>query len=365
MHFFAIKSVLSMKKFLSYILLSSLGLLTSLETSHACSRVLHQGATAVLVGRNMDWFRNAKLKMTVFPRGIKRQGGDDAKALKWVSRYGSMAFVVYDDDIPESTSDGINEKGFSVEVNALSETNYGHSSTKATMSQLRWAQFYLDSFANVKEAVAFAKNDTLQLQPFFFKSLENSLGIHLSLADPSGDSAIIEYLDGRVHIYHDKRYKVVTNDPNYHQQLENLSMYTDFGGEKSLPGSFSSSDRFVRGAFYEKQIPRSDDLEEEIYSLLSVMENVSQPERGITKDKPYAARTIWRNVADLTHKTYYFQSRKQRQLIFFSLDGFNLNKNSPILEYYPENHPDHTGNVSTFFKVGKLIPGNTLGHSVK
>lgn len=342
-----------MKKFLTSILLSCLSIVVLIETSHACSRILHQGSTAVFVGRNMDWFRNAKLKMAVFPRGIKQQGGDDAKALKWVSRYGSMVFVVFDDDIPESTSDGINEKGFTVEVNALSETDYGHSSAKATISQLKWAQFYLDSFANVKEAVAFAKKDTLQIQPFFFESLNRTLGIHLSLADTSGDSAIIEYLDGQVHIYHDKRYKVLTNDPNYYQQLDNLSMYSDFGGEKSLPGSFSSSDRFVRGAFYEKQLPNSNVLKEEIYSLLSVMENVSQVERSTTPDKPYASRTIWRNVADLTHKTYYFQSREQRQLISFSLDAFNLNKNAPILEYYPENHPDHTGNVSSFFMVHK------------
>ena len=182
----------------------------------------------------------------------------------------------------------------------------------------------------------------------------SSLGIHLSIADASGDSAIIEYLDGRVHVYHDKQYKVMTNDPSYQKQLDNLSRYNGFGGEKSLPGSFSSDDRFVRAAFYEKGIPSSNILTEEVYGLLSVMEKISQPERSATTESPYAARTIWRNVADLTHKTYYYQSRTQRQLISFSLDAFNLNKDAPILTYYPLQHPNHTGDVSPFFKASSL-----------
>jgi len=39
------------------------------------------------------------------------------------------------------------------------------------------------------------------------------LTIHLSLSDASGDSAILEYLDGKLVIHHSKAYKIMTNSP--------------------------------------------------------------------------------------------------------------------------------------------------------
>jgi choloylglycine hydrolase len=35
--------------------------------------------------------------------------------------------------------------------------------------------------------------------------------LHLSLSDKNGDSAIIEYINGKQVIHHDKKYQVMTN----------------------------------------------------------------------------------------------------------------------------------------------------------
>jgi penicillin V acylase-like amidase (Ntn superfamily) len=43
--------------------------------------------------------------------------------------------------------------------------------------------------------------------------------LHLSISDPSGDSAMFEYIDVRLIIHHGKRYGVMTNSPSYDQQL--------------------------------------------------------------------------------------------------------------------------------------------------
>jgi len=38
-------------------------------------------------------------------------------------------------------------------------------------------------------------------------------GGHLALADASGDSAIFEYISGKLVIHHDRKYTVMTNSP--------------------------------------------------------------------------------------------------------------------------------------------------------
>jgi penicillin V acylase-like amidase (Ntn superfamily) len=79
-------------------------------------------------------------------------------------------------------------------------------------------QFAVDNFATVAEAV-----DVLAKEPSYIVALELPGGLkgfaHLSLSDSSEDSAIFEYIEGKLQIYHDKQYKVMTNSPPFDKQL--------------------------------------------------------------------------------------------------------------------------------------------------
>jgi choloylglycine hydrolase len=44
-------------------------------------------------------------------------------------------------------------------------------------------------------------------------------GLHLSLSDATGDSAILEYINGKLVIHHGSQYRVMTNSPTFDQQL--------------------------------------------------------------------------------------------------------------------------------------------------
>ena len=70
--------------------------------------------------------------------------------------------------------------------------------------------------------------------------------VHISLEDRTCDSAVIEYLAGKATIHHDRRFTVMTNEPTYDKQIENLKRYRTFGGDKPLPGERTPTDRFVR-----------------------------------------------------------------------------------------------------------------------
>jgi penicillin V acylase-like amidase (Ntn superfamily) len=101
--------------------------------------------------------------------------------------------------------------------------------------------------------------------------------VHVSLSDKSGDSAVIEYIGGKARIYHDKRFTVMTNEPTYDKQIENLKQYRTFGGDKPLPGERTPSDRFVRAAYYANGLPKPASQAEGAAYMFSVIRNVSVP----------------------------------------------------------------------------------------
>ncbi|WP_367607096.1 linear amide C-N hydrolase [Legionella sp. W05-934-2] len=109
--------------------------------------------------------------------------------------------------------------------------------------------------------------------------------------------------------------------------------------------------RFVRASYYEQYLPKTSSLQTELDAVFSVLEVIAQPSGTASPERPEVGKTIWRNIADLTHLTYYFQSQHQRQLISATLAKFNFNEGAPIAEFDPKNHSTLTGDVSDFFKA--------------
>ena len=81
--------------------------------------------------------------------------------------------------------------------------------------------------------------------------------MHLAISDPSGDSAIFEYIDGKLVIHHGRQYQVMTNSPVYDQQLALDAYWQQIGGTTMLPGTSRAADRFVRASFYIDAIPQT------------------------------------------------------------------------------------------------------------
>jgi choloylglycine hydrolase len=162
---------------------------------------------------------------------------------KWTSKYGSLVLTGYD----LATHEGVNEKGLSAQILYLAgESDYGKRDPKREgIGVTQWVQYFLDNYATVAEAVEAQKKSNYQVDSLILPNGFPTL-VHLSISDKSGDSAVIEYINGKAKIYHDKRYTVMTNEPTYDKQIENLKQYRTFGGDKSLPGERTPTDRFVR-----------------------------------------------------------------------------------------------------------------------
>ena len=288
-------------------LLLGLGGLAALSSAWACTRLVFHGANGQIVtARSMDWKSDIVSNLWVLPRGMERSGQAGPNSLRWTSRYGSVITSGYD----ISTTDGVNEAGLSANLLWLVESQYPSfdAGSKPGLTIAAWAQYVLDNFATVGEAVA-----ALEKQPFTIVSDnvpgENRLTtLHLSMSDASGDSAIVEYIGGRQVIHHSRRYQVMTNSPIFEQQLALNAYWKQIGGTTMLPGTNRAADRFARASFYVDAIPKDQEPNKALASVFSVIRNVSVPYGLNTPQEPNISSTRWRTVFDHQRKLYFFES---------------------------------------------------------
>jgi len=279
----------------------------------------------VFVGRTQDWTEKAGHAFRVHPRGVTRTGAVAENPHRWTSKYGSLVLTAYD----MGTHEGVNEKGLSGHALYLAEENsFDKRDPKLEgIGIMQWVQYYLDNYATVAEAVEAQKSWAFQIEPLILPNGYPTL-VHVSLSDTSCDSAVIEFIGGKPRIYHDRRFTVMTNEPTYDKQIENLKQYRTFGGDKPLPGERTPSDRFVRAAYYANGLPKPASPGEGAAYMFSVIRNVSVPFGLGDPDRPNVASTIFRTVIDMTGQRYYFESTYAPNVVWIDYSKLDFSKGS-------------------------------------
>lgn len=277
----------------------------------ACTTFLlaHDGNS--VVGKNHDWMVGDGL-IIVNKRGMLKTAGY-GKQVKgrpavWTSKYGSVTFNQYGRELP---SGGMNETGLVVEEMTLVATRYSEPDLRPAIIALQWIQYQLDNFSTVEEVIA--SDSTLRIAPGM------GAGLHYFCTDSKGNSAVIEFLNGKL-VYHTKdtlRFNVLTNNT-----YENLNRFFENNEKQGkpypMPTGNASSSRFLRAAsMVEKyKLNSSKPLIDYAFDILS---NVSQ---GIP--------TKWSIVYDLKNFRIYFQTYGNPQKRFFDFHSFNLSCEEPI-----------------------------------
>lgn len=213
-----------MKKAINVTIAFLITIIGYVPDSKACTRVVYKGPNnTVLTGRSMDFSMEIPANQWVFPRGIKRNGEVGKNSIEWISKYGSLAVSSWD----ISTTDGMNEKGLVANMLWLVESEYPKfekEGTKKGVAISLWAQYVLDNFATVNEAVEALEKEKFAVVSDFIPGTDKFTTVHLSISDATGDNAIFEYIKGKLIIHHDSSYTVMTNDPIYEQQLSIASI---------------------------------------------------------------------------------------------------------------------------------------------
>ena len=341
-----------MKKAAQLSLLASAVIALATPNADACTRILYETSlvghgNAYIVGRSMDWAEDPGTDLWAFPQGMERDGGVGDGSIKWTSKHGSVIATFHN----VATVDGMNDAGLVANTLYLVEADYGNANlrpSKPLLSVGAWTQYALDNYSTVAEAV----ND-LSTEPFAIIAPDlpgnppKKAGGHLALSDASGDSAIFEYINGKLVIHHDRRYTVVTNSPTFDQQLAIDTYWDDVGGLKFLPGTHRSSDRFARISWNLRAASKVSDPRLATATVFSLIRSISVPLGIADPEKPNIAATIWRSVSDIQAKRYYFESAYSPTIFWVDLEKVLSNKRSSKLDL--SSRPILAGEVSDKF----------------
>jgi penicillin V acylase-like amidase (Ntn superfamily) len=260
----------------------------------------------VITARSMDWQDDILSDIWIFPRGMRRDGKAGANSLIWTSKYGSVITSAYG----VATTDGVNEAGLAANVLWLVESQYPDfgPNSKPGLTIAAWAQYVLDNFATVQEAVSALEATPFTLVTDKVPGQDRLATLHLAMSDASDDSAIVEYINGRQVIHHDRKFQVMTNSPIFDQQLALNTYWQQIGGAVMLPGTNRASDRFARASFYVHALPKFDDPDIALAAMFSVIRNSSVPYGITTPNEPNISSTRWRTVVDHRRRLYFFES---------------------------------------------------------
>ena len=192
--------------------------------------------------------------------------------------------------------------------------------------------------------------------------------MHLVISDATGDSAVFEYVKGKLVIHHGKQYKVVTNSPTFDKQLAIMEYWREAGGlEKSLPGTSRAADRFVRASFLLAALPAETSPKyisgspqqrfqyQAMMSVLSLMRSVGTPLGFSLEEQPWVSSTIWRTVSDSTNRVVLFDSAMAPATFWIRLDDLDFTQGAPVRKLELAGGKTYSGNAVEKFANATLF----------
>jgi choloylglycine hydrolase len=280
------------------------------EDVMACAEIhIRKTSTVNVSARNFDFFTAGDGVVRFSPAGMAWQAQfapQNCEPLKWTSKYASVAFnlTVAKTKSPaegeyEAGVDGINQAGLKVGTYFLASTVFPESEAKTSIDIGTLMKYLLDNFKSVDEAIADLSGSTYRITSTPTGLVD--IKLHLFLHDVSGASAIVEFIDGKITVTRNPEVPVLTNS-TYGESVERLKLYDGFGGNQVIPGTVDSYDRFVRGAYYWKNLSAPENPTQGVnYGFASIQLLTESP--GFSH-----GGTRWTIVTDLDNRKVFFRT---------------------------------------------------------
>lgn len=302
------------------------------QPSRACSRVVYIGdKEIVLVGRTLDWRTPIPTNLYVYPQGVDKTSMPTGPCLKWKSKYATVLAVGYDGGVTE----GMNERGLVMNGLFCKGTIYREApegDTKTPVVSLAMlVSYFLDNFATVEEVDTWLSSNDFAIYGKTFDGGTVS-ALHWAITDRSGQTLLIEYVNGKITTFMGKDLLVLTNDPPHAQMMAIEKYWQGVGGVNMLPGTVKSADRFVRASFFINHVPKDYEYREALGSLTSIMGTVSVPYGYEIEGEPNVSSTQWTSVSDSTGDKYYFRLATSTGFLYIDMAKLMLRPGSPILK---------------------------------
>ena len=311
-----------------------------------CTRVLwNDNEVAVVVSRTMDWPESTHPRLTAFPPGMQRNGRETQTEVTnpaaWTSRHGSVVVTLYGN---LGTADGMNDAGLVAHLLYLRACDFGpRDERRPAVHAGLWAQYALDNAATVTEALRRLED----VQIVLTEAHGRQATVHLALEDATGDSAIIEYIDGRRVVHHGREFRVMTNDPTYDEQLALLAKqdFSKPSRDLPLPGNVNPIDRFQRASYFQALLPAPANEREAVAGVLAIARNASVP-FGAPYGEFGVYNTEYRTVANPTNRRYFFELSTAPNVIWVDFAELDLRPGTGVRGLDPNDDITLSGDVS-------------------
>jgi choloylglycine hydrolase len=231
----------------------------------ACTAFTLKSDSELCAGKNLDWPIGDGC-IVINQRGIDKfsMTPDGQLPIQWTSRYGSVTFNQLSREFPLG---GMNEAGLVVEELSYTPTVYPAIDSFPMINELQWIQYQLDNYASVDEVLT--NLHQLRISKLLF-------GLHFFLTDREGQSAVIEFISGKVRVYTGDNLEVpVLSNNSYENSLRYLRMFQGFGGNRPIMNRSGSQERFVRTAHLISIYNQSDSPSPIAYAF-RILEEVRQ-----------------------------------------------------------------------------------------
>lgn len=286
-----------MKKLAAGILSSLVLLGLTFNQASACTTFCLKNKGEVLFGKNYDWMVGDGL-VIVNKRGVSKSADVEGEAnpARWVSKYGSVTFNQYGRENP---SGGLNEAGLVIELMWLDETRYPAADSRPALDVLEWIQYHLDTAATVAEVVENSEK----------VRITSLVPLHYLVNDQAGNSATIEFLDGKLVAHHGSALPVstLTND-TYAKSLS----YAKTKAIDQTRGN-GSLERFARAAAKTGEFKHAERSEADAVSYaFDILSNVAQ-----------GSYTQWSIVYDQKRQKIHFRTRQAPQIKTIDAKAFD------------------------------------------
>ncbi len=290
-----------------------MGIILIAGQAEPCSTFLLKKNGILLIGHNLDERGHVPGLVIINKRGISKtsvswgsliSGKTEATPpLTWKSRYASITFNAFGRDFPDS---GMNEKGLYISEMTLKESQFPANPELPRIFMSLWMQYALDSLDRIDQVIESVSQLTI-----------DGWGWHFFIADSSGQTAALEFLDGGVVIHQGDNMPVpVLCNSRYEEELEGLRHYQGFGGNRPVSMDKRETPRFVQAAQMLKDYSPGKKA-----AVSYAFEILSQLERGGTQ---------WSIVCDIKNLKVWFRSAISPKIKEISLKTFNLECSEPV-----------------------------------
>ena len=303
-------------------------------------------------GRNMDFSHDIEPGIIVMPKGYRWR--DSSTAKEYQNRYSFIGIGQETEGIL-GFFDGVNENGFAAA--ALYFAGYADYeaafdiSGREPVSSLDFLHFLLGRCSSVKELYSLIKNIYIVGAPDPITKIAAPL--HWIATDRSGKCAVIEQTKNGLEIFNNS-IGIMANSPDFNWHMTNLRNYLEVssvqkeeaawghvklspfgqaGGTVSLPGGYTSPERFVRTAFLKTHCLVPESRINAIMTCFHITESVSIPKGVVLTDKGTYDYTIYTAFIDTNTCEYFTKTHDNSQIAVAGLRNYSGSTHPLFLGY--------------------------------